>query len=173
MAIVEDRWAPFAHRTVVVEAVRQAEVAYCAAYDRADAEALGAMFDPGATLRRPSRDCQGWPEILGYFRELWAAGVRPTRHLPLAVDVEDVDADPLHVRVSYLLVLGRDDDLYLGWGDYDDRLVLQDGRLVFVEKVSTIQGLFHLPGGWREGRTTSVPWSPGRVGDAGAPAGGR
>jgi limonene-1,2-epoxide hydrolase len=151
-------WGALAEKTLIVEAVRAVEVAYCAAFDRADRDALRQVFDPDALFRRPQHTCTGVDEILALFERMWNAGTQPTRHFPVVVQVEELADEVLRARVSYFVILGHGDDLYAGWGDYDDRLAVRGERLVILEKSSAIQGLFKIDRGWQTASSTPPPW---------------
>ncbi|MEV7230735.1 nuclear transport factor 2 family protein [Polymorphospora sp. NPDC051019] len=155
-------WERLGRQAVVTEAARQLQVAYCAAFDRADREALLPLFDPDAVFRRPDSVCAGRAAILDFYEHLWAAGTRPTRHFPVVVEVDEIGERLLRVRTSYFLILGHGDDLYVGWGDYDDRVAVGPQGLVFVAKTSTIEGLVRAEGGWGRASRTPPPWLPGR-----------
>lgn len=158
-------WEPWARKAAVAEAVRELQTRYCRAFDTRDEALLRDVYAPEAVFDRPGAACQGIDDIVTFYRQLWSAETFPTRHFPTVFELDEISESRFASKVAYQVVLGRGEDLWTGWGDYDDVIEVRDDRPVIVSKRSTLQGLLHVEGGWTAARSTPPPWSTARGGD--------
>lgn len=131
-----------------LESVRGVLLAYPAAVDGRDLDALRRLFHPDAHLLSRS-DVHGRDAVLDYFARFFASGWRDTRHY-VANLVVGVDGDEATATSYYHQTAVVDGQSVIGWGTYRDRLARTDEGWRITEKVNHVLAMTPIAAGWAE-----------------------
>jgi uncharacterized protein (TIGR02246 family) len=136
-------------RLETTEAARTAAYRYAQAIDTPDFEMLAAVFAPDATLttRRGTRHSR--ETIVEYYREALAAPIA-RRHFIVNQQVTWIAPGEALMRSTFLYTFAGDATSILGWGGYVDRVIVQEGIGVIVEKTITVDVHADSRTGWAE-----------------------
>jgi ketosteroid isomerase-like protein len=132
------------------EATRTLVAAYAAAVDGKDLDGLGGVFAPGAVLRSPNRHIEGFDAIADYFGATFAANPCAARHFVTTVRVVDVTASSASAHSYFLYTTASAGTSIFGWGRYEDRIAVVDGRLRIVDKYIEVDHTGSLHAGWAD-----------------------
>ena len=130
--------------------ITELETRYEWAVDEGSVEKLADVFaeDARMTLTPGDVDCPDRAAILewfsGYMND-W--GWKNRRHYLTNAQVT-VDGDRAGCRAYYLLTYETHGKSRIGWGNYEDRFELRDGRWWITEKQITSAGPVSLDKGW-------------------------
>lgn len=123
---------------------------YAWAVDEGRVELLAGLFaeDARLTLTPGDVDRRGREDVLGWYREYchgW--GWKNRRHYLANVQVE-VEGEAARCRAYFLLTYEVHGKSRIGWGNYDDRFVLSEGRWWIAEKHIASAGPVSIEKGW-------------------------
>lgn len=129
------------------EAARGLLHTYATVLDEPDEDTVLALFAPDATFTNPRGTYRGHAEIARGFREAWTADPSRKRHFIATPQLTSVEPGVVESRAEFLF-LGRGDGSVIGWGTYDDRIVVDQGRALFLSKTNHIALKTDLATGW-------------------------
>lgn len=134
-------------RLETAESARETAYRYAKAIDAPDYELLAEVFSPDAklTTRRGSRTSR--EAIVEYYREALAAPVA-RRHFIVNQQVTWIAPGEARIDSSFVYTFAGDDTSILGWGTYIDRIRIDDGVGVIVEKTISIDTHADSREGW-------------------------
>lgn len=132
------------------EATRTLVATYAAAVDGKDLDRLGDVFAPDAILRSPNRHIEGLEAIGDFFGATFAANPCAARHFVTTVRVLDVTASSASAHSYFLYTTASAGTSIFGWGRYEDRVAVVDGRLRIVDKYIEIDHTGPLDKGWAD-----------------------
>jgi ketosteroid isomerase-like protein len=138
-------------RLEAIEAVRATVARYCRVIDETrDVAELRELLTPDAVLRNPGMEPrEGRDAVLDYYAAYFASGVGMSRHHPVNQAVTVEGRGRARHSAYFLLLLARQDESLVGWGNYDDTLERgADGGWRYSVKVNEVLGLKPLPEGW-------------------------
>ena len=144
-AMLEERVA----RQEAAEEVRALVAAYAGACDAQDLHQLEAIFGPKITLSVPGATWTGTDEVLGFYRDAWAASPHPSRHFITNVALHRIEPDYVEAT-SYFLYISTDDReaAKIGWGSYHDCYGRDAGRMKMQSKHIAMDPIVDLRDGW-------------------------
>jgi uncharacterized protein (TIGR02246 family) len=144
-ATLEERVA----RQEAAEEVRALVAAYADACDAQDLPQLEAIFTPEITLSVPGAAWTGTQDVLGFYRDAWAASPHPSRHFITNVALRRIEPDYVEAT-SYFLYVSTDDQgaSKIGWGSYHDCYVRHGGRMTLQSKHIAMDPIVDLRDGW-------------------------
>ncbi len=131
-----------------LECVRGVLLAYPAAVDGQDLEALRRLFHTDVHLVSRS-DVHGREAALDYFARFFASNWRDTRHY-VANLVVGVDGDEATATSYYHQTAVVDGQSVIGWGTYRDRVARTDQGWQITEKVNHVLAMTPIAAGWAE-----------------------
>ena len=120
-------------RLETIEAARAASWRYAIAIDTANFDLLADVFTHDAQLTTSKGLQQGREAIIDYYRDKLANGVQ-RKHFMTNQQVTWLSVGEARMESSFIYTFAGDDTSILGWGNYLDRIRVEDGIGRIAEK---------------------------------------
>lgn len=149
---IEDRLAVLERRLAEledIEAVRKLLARYSKAVDARDAQALAPLFarEVRVVVTPWGVDVRGHAAVMEFFVAYFQSEWKAPRHHYANELIERAGAG--YTAFSYFHeTLSRGTQSVVGWGTWMDRLVFEDGRWTFAERLIEILALTPVERGW-------------------------
>ena len=136
-------------RIEALEAVRSVVSRYCVVIDHERTrEALAPFFAEEAVLRNPAGLTTGREAILDYYDGFFSSGVSVSRHHLANQRFTALRDGRVRHEAYFLMLMARDGESFVGFGDYDDVLAHDGDAWRFVEKANLVAAVVPLEEGW-------------------------
>jgi SnoaL-like domain len=136
------------HRLEDFEAARGLLHAYATVLDEPDVATVTALFDPDATLTNPRGTFRGRDAIAADYRVAWDLDPSRKVHVIATPGLRHVSPGVVDAQAVFCFFGRGQDESVLGWGRYDDRIAVRDGRARFLAKRIRIGVRATLATGW-------------------------
>jgi hypothetical protein len=123
---------------------------YATVLDEPREETVTALFAEDGVLTNARGTFRGRDEIAKGFRLSWDADPSRKRHLVGTPRLTWVGPGVVESQAAFLFV-GRGDESIIGWGEYDDRILVDGDRALFLAKTITTHLKTDLATGWAAG----------------------
>ena len=132
-----------------LEAVRKNLAAYCKAVDTKNIELLGSLFsrDMELSVSPWSFDFQGRDAVIDFYTKAFQ-DTDGSRHNCVNEIIEAVEGGEYRSSCYFHSTVAIGSESLIGWGNYDDTFVVEDGVLKFRKKLITVMVLVPLKAGW-------------------------
>jgi len=132
-----------------LEAVRRNLAAYCKAVDTKNIDLLGSLFsqDMDLSVSPWSFDFHGRDAIIDFYTKAFL-DTDGSRHNCVNEVIEAIEGGGYKSSCYFHSTIAIGSESLVGWGNYDDTFVLEDGVLKFKKKVITVMVLTPLKAGW-------------------------
>jgi ketosteroid isomerase-like protein len=132
-----------------IEEVRRVLGLYCKALDARDAQAMGALLsrDVQLVVVPWNVDIKGHKGVMEFFVQYFQSDWKEPRH-NCANESITPEGDGYHSFCYFHETLSRGEDSVLGWGTWEDRCVLEDGRWKIGRRLITVMALTPITRGW-------------------------
>jgi len=132
-----------------IEAVRKIMAVYCKAVDTKDIALLGSLFsrDMELSISPWSFEHKGREAIIDFYTKAFL-DTDGSRHNCVNEIIEAGEGREYHSSCYFHSTVAIGSESLIGWGNYDDTFVLEDGVFKFKKKVITVMVLVPLKAGW-------------------------
>lgn len=135
-------------RLELIEIAKFTTVRYGRAVDAKDLDDLRAgIFSADVVLRTPKAEYRGIDEVVGFYTGAFAAEPGTRRHF-LTNQIVDVTASDRIEVDSYFFFVSADATSVIGWGNYQDVVLVRDGVARIAEKTIGIDVRTTVDHGW-------------------------
>lgn len=121
---------------------------YATVLDEPDVRTVTALFDPDATLTNPRGTFRGRDAIAADYRVAWDLDPSRKVHVVATPALRHVAPGVVDAQAVFCFFGRGRDESVLGWGRYDDRIVVRDGQALFLAKTIRIGVRTDLATGW-------------------------
>jgi hypothetical protein len=132
-----------------VEAVRKNLAAYCKAVDTKNIDLLGSLFsrDMDLSVSPWSFEFHGRDAIIDFYIKAFL-DTDGSRHNCVNEVIQASEGGGYTSSCYFHSTIAIGSESLIGWGNYDDTFILEDGVLKFKKKVITVMVLAPLKAGW-------------------------
>lgn len=137
------------HHLENLQFIRNVLAQYCRALDARDIEMMSSLFCQDAKLSVIpwSLEFRGHTAVIEFFDQYFHSDWKNPRHY-YANEYIEADGDGYRSFSYFHETIERGSDSIIGWGTWEDRFALEEGRWKFKEKVVTILALTPIDKGW-------------------------
>ena len=134
-------------RLETAEAARTVAARYATAIDTRDWALLESVFTEDACLHVPSGEFIGRHAVIGFYRKA-LDDAHDRKHFLVNNVITWVRPGEAHMHSYLLFTLAGDTKSIVGWGDYQDRIVVVDGVGLIADKTISLDVNTDVRSGW-------------------------